>query len=171
MDGAKLDLAKEGCLVALGRCRAVVDHVTPEHYAQQVGTHSSIGAHIRHCLDHFTCLFRGLESGGVDYDARERTPSLETDPDVARQAIADAGARIEALSNGAVDFAFRCEIAPGKGRSEMASTLIRELAFLSSHTIHHVALMAVVANLAGIDTPEGIGLAYSTQTYLESQET
>ena len=40
--------------------------------ANPLGGGASIGAHYRHCLDHFRQLFAGLENGMIDYDARTR---------------------------------------------------------------------------------------------------
>ena len=37
---------------------------------------SSIGDHLRHCLEHYTSFLGGLEAGAIDYDARPREPSL-----------------------------------------------------------------------------------------------
>lgn len=169
MDASELDLARQGCRVALERCQAVIDHLTPEQYAQAPEPHSSVGAHVRHVLDYFACFLRGLAGASVDYDARERNPALEHNPDIARQAIAQATARLEALnSDDPLEVCY--EVAPGGMRPRLPSTISRELAFLSFHAVHHVALMVMTANLMGIELPHGMGLAYSTKTYLDSQE-
>ena len=44
-----------------------------------LGGGASIGAHYRHCLDHFQQLFAGLNNGVIDFDARTRVTLLETD--------------------------------------------------------------------------------------------
>ena len=38
---------------------------------------SSIGAHIRHVLEHYDCFLVGLQRGAIDYTARARTPEIE----------------------------------------------------------------------------------------------
>ncbi|MEM9161348.1 MAG: hypothetical protein AAGB46_20060, partial [Verrucomicrobiota bacterium] len=45
---------------------------------------SSIGAHARHVLDHYGSVIRGLDTGVVDYDARERSTSVEKDLEAGR---------------------------------------------------------------------------------------
>jgi len=40
---------------------------------------SSVGAHVRHNLDHYQRFFVGLDGGTVDYDARERQKVFEID--------------------------------------------------------------------------------------------
>ena len=42
------------------------------------------------------------------------------------------------------------------------STLGRELAFVNAHTIHHQAMIAVLLSIAGLDVPDGLGLAPAT---------
>ena len=37
-----------------------------------------VGAHFRHVLDHYERFARGLESGTIDYDLRERDREIET---------------------------------------------------------------------------------------------
>ncbi len=49
------------------------------------------------------------------------------------------------------------------------TSLGRELAFVMSHTIHHNALIGVIAKLLGIDVPERFGYAPSTLAYLETR--
>jgi hypothetical protein len=171
MASTQPDPAIEGCVVSLRRCQAIIDQLTPDQYTHQPPGHSSIGEHIRHLLDHFNCLFRGLETGLCDYDARERNPELEAEPGMARSAIDEIISRLEALGDRALDtgLPFCCEIAPNRGRTTLPSTRARELAWLSAHTIHHVAIMVTLANLCGIEMPHGIGLAYSTETYWKSQ--
>ena len=45
------------------------------------------------------------------------------------------------------------------------SSVERELQFLSSHTVHHYALIAVILRLNGVQPEEGFGVAPSTQRY------
>jgi uncharacterized damage-inducible protein DinB len=47
------------------------------------------------------------------------------------------------------------------------TSLGRELAFVLSHTIHHNALISVMAMLMGVSVPERFGYAPSTIAYLE----
>ena len=39
---------------------------------------SSIGKHIRHIIDHYTCFFKNLVHAYVNYDDRPRTITVET---------------------------------------------------------------------------------------------
>jgi hypothetical protein len=46
----------------------------------------------------------------------------------------------------------------------------RELAFVLSHTVHHNALIAIMAQTLGVPVPARFGYAPSTIAYLEKAE-
>ena len=161
-----------GCLEALARCRALVERLGPERFATPVGRHATVGAHLRHCLDHFDRFFDGLPLGTIDYDARERRADWETNAAVALDVIAQFERRLAALAPeadrlAALPLNVWQSVASGIDTRRMAtSSLDRELTFLSSHTIHHLAVMGVVIDLAGWgEADEDMGVAYSTRAH------
>jgi hypothetical protein len=159
--------AIEGCITALRRCEAVLDALEPGHYSMAPEGHGSVGAQVRHCIDHFSCFLHGVDSGVVDYDARERDVNLETDKALARSAITSIMESVIAMSATPLDTAITVKlIAAADGPPiSAASTLERELVFLSSHTIHHVAIMCLVAERVGARVSPEVGLAFSTEAY------
>jgi hypothetical protein len=122
---------------------------------------------MRHCLDHFRCLLRGVDQGLIDYDARERDVDLERD----RQKIGDALREVVEALNQLPSTVTRQRVrvrqtaAPGSMPTVCDSTVERELMFVSGHTIHHLALMDQIARKAGITIDERLTLAYSTSAY------
>jgi hypothetical protein len=141
--------------------------VSVEAYTRSVPAafNASIGAHFRHCLDHFTSVLAGLGSDEVDYDRRQRDRRIETDPDFALEVARDLGARIGRvpLRDFALPLSVRCEVSYGHGSSPSArSSLGREVGYAVAHAIHHYALIAVLARLAGMTLPENFGVAPST---------
>lgn len=129
-----------------------------------------IGAHLRHAAEHFICFLRGLGDGVVDYDARDRDESIERDPVLFREALSDVRRtltgltlaqlrqRIEVRQTAALD----CE------PSTLESTVERELVFLSSHTIHHLAVVVNLCREQGVDLPEDLALAFSTAAFRQT---
>jgi hypothetical protein len=128
---------------------------------------SSLGQHVRHCLDHVGAFLAGMMRGQIDYDARERDAGLEDDP-----AVAAAVARRFA---GAIDEAMvgqrrrhrarvrvRCACGLSGEREWQKSSLGRELQFLVSHGVHHLAMVASSCRLHGVPVPEDLGVAPST---------
>ena len=162
--------ALQGCLEACRRCEVLVNLVLNERGGQDVFL--SLGPHLRHCLDHFTCLIRGLETGIVDYDARDRSSTLETSPSALLNSLHQITAEVARLEGTtAVRSLDVVQLAaPGRSRQRVASTLERELIFLSSHTVHHLAVMVEIAAAWGLELPRALGVAFSTAAYLAQAE-
>jgi uncharacterized damage-inducible protein DinB len=147
--------------------KELLENLVQEEFAAShpIGNGASIGAHYRHCLDHFLQLFAGLESGTVNYDARTRDPILETDRLVAitaTEALRSSAQELRKL--GAEDpLEVRCAVTCGNEEAGSASsTLGREMMFCISHAIHHYALIAMLLRSTERDVPEGFGVAPST---------
>ena len=134
---------------------------------------AGMGSHLRHCLDFYLCFLGDLDSGRVDYDARERESGLESDRETAITTIESIISRLTDLGDLQQDqeVEVRCDRAPFEN-SEAAwhrSTVGRELRFLASHTVHHYALIAEVARALGIEPGEEFGVAPATLAYWQAQ--
>ncbi len=160
----------EGCLEVCRRCDRIADAAGAAATISGQPLYPAIGAHLRHCLDHFICLARGLESGTIDYDDRSRDPRLETEPATFRRALAEVVGSLEGLGSGNLDRTVEVLVmaAPGTPPTPMRSTLARELAFVSSHTVHHLAIIVETARAHGVDLPPEIAVAFSTAAYHET---
>ena len=130
---------------------------------------SSIGAHMRHVLDHYHSLLAGVESGVVDYDNRPRDQTIERDPIAAIALIESVIEGLEALS-GREDARLNVKVSSSvkDEESHASSSIGRELQFLVSHTVHHYALIAIASRMQGIVPMETFGVAPSTLKYLQS---
>lgn len=159
-----------GCLDSCAQARALVSALTPEQYVRAENGHSSIGAHMRHCLDHFLCFFRGLEDEEINYDARERDAALETDPTVFHRVVDEIGKALIGLNGSDLSrqVIMRQIPAPGYEAMRVETTVDRELLFLMSHCIHHVAVVKVLARALGVALPGDLGVAYSTVVWKNS---
>lgn len=126
---------------------------------------SSIGQHIRHCLEHYEEFLRALrENRSLDYENRPRDPEVETDPVVARQRIEAVRTAFHELLPGSEGLVVRDH---GTGFPS-GSSVARELQFLVSHTVHHFALISVIASTAGLNVPANFGVAPTTLKSRES---
>jgi uncharacterized damage-inducible protein DinB len=154
--------APAGQMVSLlGHLATVVAQLDDSHYraerAREVS--GSVGGHVRHCLDHVAALVRGLENGHVDYDARVRGTAIEYRREAALAEIARLIECLQGVARCSPDTPVRVDV----GSPDFApSTLARELAFISSHTIHHFALIALLLHDMGIRVPPRFGYAPST---------
>ncbi|MEL7059058.1 MAG: DinB family protein [Acidobacteriota bacterium] len=125
----------------------------------------SAGAHLRHVLDYYRCFLGGLEDGAVDYDARSRDRTVETDRGAASAAIAEIVERLDALSESTFDRALEIKVDAAAWRDSgrlTHSTVGRELQFLLSHTVHHYALIAMLLRLQNVEPGDAFGVAPST---------
>lgn len=145
----------------------VVTRAGSERYVSgtPVSPGGTVGRHVRHVLEFYEGLFHGLPSGRVDYARRVRDAAVETDP-------ARAASRIEAALDGLARLAgeppelpldVRCE----EGDPWCGSTLMRELQALTSHTVHHFALVAAILRALGFEPPSDFGVASSTLLHWE----
>ena len=126
---------------------------------------ASVGAHYRHCLDHFSSLLDGIPLGTIDYDTRKRDPQLETDrrtaAEMTRSLQMMAGKLEETcLSN---PIRIRCKISYASDEVPLLHSRIdREIMFCISHAIHHYALIGMMCRLLEFPLPDGFGVAPST---------
>lgn len=155
-----------GCIEACQRCQEAARRVAEAGD----GAYKIVGPHLRHCLDHVTCLLQGLEQGILDYDARERDAALETDPARFDKAMASAIDRLSALQTDDLTRPVHMKQIPATGAEPVlvSSTVERELLFVSSHAIHHLATIATIAGQHNIALPEYLSVAYSTAAYRAS---
>jgi hypothetical protein len=131
------------------------------------------GGHMRHILEFYECFLGGLEWSHIDYDARRRDPEIESCRQAAIARIDELIAALRAeplLLTDAVIWT-RMEDAEQQNIAEsfLTSSIGRELQTLSSHTIHHFALIAITLRLLGQTVPPDFGMAPSTLRYQRAQ--
>jgi len=129
----------------------------------------SVGAHVRHVLDHVTALIEPAADGLVDYDSRRRQTLVEHHQATAITELRRLAFGLCLLRN--ADERKPCRLsavvsADGR-RFETPTMFGRELVFVLSHTVHHQAIIALLLATEGRRTPTRFGLAPSTPT-LES---
>ena len=150
--------------------RRLIEQLEPSLYAEKEGR-GSVGAHLRHCIDYYRCFLRGLDDGRIDYDARERQPEIETDPETGAAALDEIMARLETL-DGPAGRPLQVKVdSAAWGDPALiwsGSTLHRELQFLLSHTVHHYALIAQHLRRRGREVSDDFGVAPSTLEHREA---
>jgi uncharacterized damage-inducible protein DinB len=158
----------------LRQLAGVIQRLDDRQYAQKpVGViESSVGGHVRHCLDHVRALLAAAETGHLDYDHRERDTPIES---LRRCAIAAIDDVIHAL-NGLPRFVITRPLSVSVSMSSdeppvsVLSSVGRELAYVLSHTIHHNAIVNAMVKTLGAWVPERFGYAPSTIRNLESSK-
>lgn len=158
-------------IAVLTQLADLIAALTDEQYrAKPVEVASShVGGHVRHCLDHVDALLAGVEQGAVDYDRRQRGTAVETSRAAALDVIARQMRQLLALPEAAESRALLLSgvVSSDAAPVVMSTSVARELAFVLSHTIHHNALVAVLARALGVSVPAHFGYAPSTIAHLE----
>lgn len=132
---------------------------------------ASIGGHYRHVLEHFHCVVRSIRSGEINYDARERSPRLETEVTYASIATCDVLRAIKNYNEAILNRASKVvnSISYGSaGPSVIDTNIGRELAYCIGHAIHHYAIVRLLCSQLGVDVPNEFGVAPSTLKYKSS---
>ena len=169
----------QGNLEVIDQCISVLSSVNDSQYiyVDPPNITSAIGTHFRHILDIYRALMEGVLScqhydsseACVNYDRRRRGASCESQLSVAR-------AELIALKRWLLGFSIehcrskvwiKTEVSIGHQESQkLASNVLRELVFASSHAVHHLAVVAMIARFQGINVDALLGLAPATANYL-----
>jgi len=149
-----------------GRSLAALYTAVPEGL-----TPSAAGGHFRHIHDYYRCFLNGLESARVDYDLRARDPRFETELPYAAAELRVTIARLSEIIGRDDELVVKMDEdhSPGAPDPWSKSTVMRELRFLLSHTIHHYALIAMILKVQGFECGSGFGVAPSTLEYWETR--
>ena len=127
------------------------------------GVSGSIGEHVRHALDHSPPCWLRMATAPLSYDRRERGTAVESDTSAALRQILRLKAALERRSARSLDDPILVEslVSPA-GAAVGRTSLARELAFVFSHTVHHLSTIALLMNLQDIGVPDRFGYAPST---------
>lgn len=125
---------------------------------------SSIGQQFRHNLDFLNTFLKGVPLGRIDYTRREREARVERERRYAIAQFDRALSTLSGLSSTEIGslVSVRSEIDP---EMWLQSTVVREMEFVLSHTVHHHALIAEKLSRFGVVFEINLGVAPSTTNY------
>jgi hypothetical protein len=153
----------------LGRIDDATFSTSPERL-----TPHRCSSHLRHVVEFYECFLDGLVSTHVDYDARKRDVTFESSLAAAATRLCSVIDRLDndvALFYDSVLFV-RIEDADSLTLADpyLVSSVARELMTLSSHTIHHFALIAMTLRAHGVQIDADFGVAPSTLRHRERSQ-
>lgn len=158
---------------AIGQLAELLERLPGDAYRQCFGSRQQhvIGKHVRHIIDHYTALLSATASPGrlLDYENRNRDLSLETDKRAGRERL--SGLRRELRQRFATQYSSELGMRHNSdGERQVVKTSVdRELVFLASHTVHHMAIVGMLAEQVGVEVSADFGVHPSTLRYLEKQ--
>lgn len=155
----------------LAQLKTLLMQFTNEQYAQPLNvlSENTIAKHVRHVLEFYECLLKGVHQQEVNYDKRERNLQIETDIKYTLHIIDGVAAALEQQKQ---DVPVKLAMEYNNNETfHVNSTYYRELVYNIEHAIHHFAIIAIAikASFPEITLAENFGLAYSTIQYQEKQ--
>lgn len=155
---------KESIIQNLDELKKMLFSIENQYYSKQcvLLDEASIGKHVRHILELFTCLLQQYESGTINYDKRKRDISIETIPEKAIEeinliinSIDMPDKELKLITQTDVNYSI-----------EVKTNYYRELVYNFEHSIHHKALIKVALQTMGLTIPNSyFGYSPSTIQY------
>ena len=128
---------------------------------------ATIGQHFRHILEFYICLERGVKTGTVSYDERERNVLIETN-------VVYAVIHLERLINFLAllkddrSLIMKANYSDALEEQTIIQTsFYRELAYALDHTVHHLAIIKIALSeeTERVEVDKNLGVAPSTIRY------
>jgi uncharacterized damage-inducible protein DinB len=132
-----------------------------------ISPRGSIGAHFRHVIDFYGCFLTGIGQHRLDYNQRERNLSLECSRSLAIQSLEQTINRLEQIR--LTPLTQHVLVSTENRSSWSRSSVLRELDFLLSHTVHHYSLIAMLLRIHEINPGDEFGVAPSTLNYWKQE--
>ncbi|MBD3895850.1 DinB family protein [Halomonas sp. ML-15] len=161
-------------LLALAQLRQFIADLQADDYQQPLGRHGrhTLGKHVRHIIDHYDALLAAsqpdLGDPLVDYEHRRRDERLECSPRLALTRLEEVASQLELES---VACLASLSYPVDDQMLTLESSVARELAFLTSHTIHHMAIIGLLAEQLDIPLAEDFGVHPSTLRHWQREAT
>ena len=147
----------------------LLETITDDLYTKNNGKYnkSGIGRHFRHIIKHYVSLIDAKFEGIINYDDRARDLRLENDREFMIYTLKEVVDALKNLENTPVLVHNKVEIVCNSESDKeedvaSSSSVLRELQFLVSHTVHHYALIGLILKTMGFSPEEDFGVAPST---------
>lgn len=160
---------KEACRNILQQLGDVVRQINDHDYTQPAVSLSraTVGQHLRHTLEFFTCLESGYQPGIVNYDKRAHDQLIEQDREVALGVLARVESFIDEKEK---DKVLQLEVGYDLNQENfvtVSTNYLRELVYNIEHAVHHMALIKIGLREVApyVELPSNFGVAASSVRY------
>lgn len=116
--------------------------------------YSSIGCHMRHILDVFTCIFDGLDENSILLHKRNRDKSSELEISLGLQYFDKILNELHQIKTSDLQKVVQVEDDMGLGIESVEYTLGAILMQAHSHATHHFASVGYIIYQLGIELPD-----------------
>lgn len=158
-------------LQAISQLIQLVNRLSADQYQRGFGLQDqhTVGKHVRHIIDHYQALLSGIDAALINYEHRQREEALETQPDAARRRLLTVCDFLGQLRDNDHRSPVSIDYPTGTQSFTINSSVDRELVFLSSHTIHHMAIIGLLAEQLGMQPGATFGVHPSTLRHWQRQ--
>ncbi|MBO6793366.1 MAG: hypothetical protein JJ895_05615 [Balneolaceae bacterium] len=155
----------------------LLEEISDKLYTRQNGTYhkSGIGRHFRHIIEHYYSLIEADFCGQINYDDRERNLRLENDREFMITSLKRVNDSLKKLEETPDRLFNKISVISNEGLKDAdqiasESSVLRELQFLISHTVHHYALIGLILRTHGFNPKDDFGVAPSTLAHEKRKE-
>ena len=133
----------------------LLKNISDEQYSNKTipPYNSSIGCHMRHVLDVFSCLLKGLDSKCVDFSIRERNECAEKETRVGIQYFESVIHQLKKIKEEDFNTGIKVSDDMGLGKVTANYTLAAVLMQAQSHATHHYASIGYLIYQLDIELP------------------
>ncbi|WP_405605993.1 DinB family protein [Polaribacter sp. Asnod1-A03] len=134
----------------------LLNSISDEQYSDSsVGPYySTIGGHMRHVLDVFSCILKGLDNSFVDFSVRERNELAEKKTNKGIEYFEDIILQLKKLNKADFDTEIKVTDDMGLGKEIANYTIAATLMQAHSHAIHHFASIGYLVYQLEIQLPD-----------------
>ncbi len=131
------------CIENLNQIKRLVQSLSDRDFQKQSENlfHSTIGEHVRHILEFYSCLINGIEKGEVNYDLRQRQKNLETQTNLVYTTIENIVHKLELITEDKSLVLQANYSLEARAKVTVTTSVYRELGYCLEHSIHHQALI------------------------------
>jgi hypothetical protein len=156
----------------LRQLQAQIERLDTDAYSERLAVFngSSIGGHARHVIEFYDCLLGSMETGIVNYDARQRDLEIEKNRDYAVFIIKKIISKLQNISD--VEKIISLEAKFGAQYiKQIPTSFHREEIYLIEHSIHHFALIriGIQTNFSNVVIEKDFGVAFSTLEFRQEK--
>lgn len=161
------------CAINLLEIKSMLKNMDNNRYSSSLVLLSgaSVGQHVRHILEFYTCLISAKKLGVVNYDGRKRNLQLETNGAFAQIQIDEIIADLPNFNVAKQLFLEGNYTHQNNPITTITTTFGRELAYCLEHSIHHQALIKIGLKELNLENiiKENFGVAPATIRYKQDQ--
>ncbi len=160
------------CTTILTQLSNLVECIKEEDFRtpSKILNGSTIGQHLRHTIEFFVCLEKGMKTGIVNYDKRDHNKAIENDKFIAQSLLTTISESISISKSDRAIVLEVCYDVETETFTTLPTSYHRELVYNIEHAVHHMAIMKIgIREIAPyINLPTDFGIAVSTMRYQQA---